>query len=218
MSLEGRAAVHAALGDERRSLIIDQLGVGDRTVAELGEIVGMPGNLLAHHLHVLEEADLIERRVSEGDHRRRYVTLRWDRLAAGNTGIVHTPQRVAFVCTHNSARSQFAAAVWEEVTGQSPASAGTEPVTRVHPKAVRVAAEHGVDIGDRRPSGYDTLPANLDLVVSVCDRVREAGVPTASTTLHWSIPDPVPIGTLKAFRSSFDEIARRVEHLTSHRT
>lgn len=213
MSVGSRAKIHAALGDERRLLIVDHLGLGDRTVAELAEITDMPGNLLAHHLDVLDEAGLIERRVSEGDHRRRYVTLRWDRLPATRPELVVSPKQVAFICTHNSARSQFACAMWEAATGEQPISAGTNPSEHVHPTAVRVAADYGIDISDRHPAAYTSLPHYPEMIVSVCDLAKEAGVPSAANTLHWSVPDPVPIGTLSAFRTSFTEIARRVEHL-----
>ena len=111
-----RARAHAALGDEHRLAIVDALAAGDRTVAELGAIAGIPGNLLAHHLDVLDEAGLVERRVSAGDRRRRYVTLRWDRLPHLPEAAPVPSGRVAFVCTHNSARSPFAAAAWEQAT------------------------------------------------------------------------------------------------------
>lgn len=213
MSLSERAARHAALGDARRLQIVDYLAMGDRTVAELADLVEMPGNLLAHHLDVLDGAGLIARRVSEGDHRLRYVTLNRSQPPSPPPSPPTTGKRVAFVCTHNSARSQFAAAVWQEATGGATSTAGTHPAERIHPKAVQVAAEYGFDIGGQIPSGYDTLPRDLDLVISVCDRAREAGVPESAMTLHWSVPDPVPVGAITAFRSSFDEIARRVEHL-----
>lgn len=214
MELSTRARAHAALGDPRRLSIVDQLVVGDMTVAELGELVGMRGNLLAHHLEVLEEAKLISRRVSEGDHRRRYVSLRWEALP---TSIGRGPAPsgdVVFVCTHNSARSQFAAALWQETGRGAARSAGTEPADTVNRKAVRVASEFGLDLSDAVPSGYETLPAEPGLVISVCDRAREAGVPEAKEHLHWSIPDPVLVGTLEAFRNSFEQIRTRVERMS----
>lgn len=212
MPLSERAERHAALGDERRLLIVDHLATGDRTVAELSELVGMRGNLAAHHLDVLEKAELIERRVSEGDRRRRYVSLRWERLPLPGRAILPKGS-ILFVCTHNSARSQFAAALWQQTTGGVTTSAGTEPAGQVHPTAVRVAKEFGVDISGATPSGYDSIRDDVDLVISVCDRARESDVPQKVRFLHWSVPDPVPVGTLKAFRSSFDQIAQRVEHL-----
>lgn len=210
--LSRRAAEHAALGDERRLSIVDHLIAGDRTVTELAKIVGISGNLLAHHLDVLENAGLIERRVSEGDQRRRYVTLHQNLLPIPEF-LPRMKDRVAFVCTHNSARSQFAASLWQQTTGTRASSAGTHPVERVNPTAVRVASEFGVDLSEATPTGYESLPADTDVIISVCDRANEAGLPVVATRLHWSVPDPVPIGTLKAFRSAFGDIARRIEQL-----
>jgi len=212
MSLERRAVAHAALGDVKRLLIVDHLTMGDRTVAELADVSGMPGNLLAHHLEVLEKAGLLERRVSEGDHRRKYVSLRWHDLPAGLGAPSRGVGEIAFLCTHNSARSQFAAALWERVTGQRASSAGTHPASRVHPTAVRVAEEFGVDLSHAHPKGYEALD-EPDLVVTVCDRAREADLPPSHAHSHWSVPDPVPVGTVAAFRTAFGEIARRMEHL-----
>lgn len=211
--MEARAAAHWALGDSRRLLVIDQLALSDRTVAELADTLRMAGNLLAHHLDLLEAAGLIERRISEGDHRRRYVSLRWDRLPTAPCVHLGPIKRVAFVCTHNSARSQFAAALWEQTTGLEAASAGSQPAIRVHPSAVRVAAEFGVDISSAQPAGYERINSKPDLLISVCDRAREAGVPAAHSQLHWSVPDPVRSGTLKSFRAAFAEITQRVGHL-----
>ena len=140
MRLESRANAHAALGDEARLLIVDHLVLSDRTVAELAQLVEMGSNLLAHHLDVLESARLIRRRVSEGDRRRRYVSLRWDGLPLIPRRGPDPGDSVAFVCTYNSARSQFAAALWSETTGFEAASAGFDPAATVHPKAVRVAS------------------------------------------------------------------------------
>lgn len=212
MDLANRAEAHAALGDQRRLVIVDHLSLGDRTVGELAEVSGMGGNLLAHHLDVLESAGLIERRVSEGDHRRRYVALKWGRLPAG-PGTPLPLAEVLFVCTRNSARSQFAAALWERMTGRSAASAGSDPAPKVDPRAVRVAREHDIDLSSARPRGYDDLDGEPDFVISVCDRALEAGVPTSQGHAHWSVPDPVTRGTIDAFRSAFDEIAIRMEHL-----
>lgn len=192
---------------------MDQLALGDLTVAELGDIVEMPGNLLAHHLEVLETAGLIERRVSEGDHRRRYISLRWDALPFPVIPNPIPPGWVAFVCTHNSARSQFAAALWEAKGGRRAWSAGTEPADRVHPMAIRVATEFGLDLSGAVPAGYETLPSQPGLVISVCDRARESGVPPAGMRRHWSIPDPVPVGTMGAFRTALEQIAVRIDRV-----
>ena len=213
MDLDLRAKRHAALGDERRLQIVDRLALGDLTVSELASGVQIEGNLLAHHLEVLEQAGLIDRRVSEGDHRRRYVSLRWQNVPAPIDPSLPTPSRIAFVCTHNSARSQFASALWRELSNSDAWSAGTQPADRVHPKAVEVATDFGLDLSDAVPAGYDSLPDDPDLIISVCDRARESGMPEAVRSHHWSIPDPVPVGSLKAFRSAFEEIAGRMQRL-----
>ena len=75
MTVGARAAVHAALGEPVRLAIVDRLGPGDASPGELRAVVGLPTNLLAHHLKVLDEAGLIRRVRSEGDRRRSYVQL-----------------------------------------------------------------------------------------------------------------------------------------------
>ena len=72
--LDARARAYAALGDPSRLAIIDLLANADLASGELGTQLGIPTNLMAHHLHVLEEAGLVARRRSEGDGRRTYVT------------------------------------------------------------------------------------------------------------------------------------------------
>jgi ArsR family transcriptional regulator, arsenate/arsenite/antimonite-responsive transcriptional repressor / arsenate reductase (thioredoxin) len=214
MNLNDKARVHAALGDAIRLGMVVELEFGDRTFQELKESAEAPGNLVAHHLRVLEEAGLIERRVSEGDRRRRYISLDARRLDGLRDARRLVAGSVLFVCTHNSARSQYAAASWRLRTGLWADSAGTHPAARVHPKAIQVATERGVDLIDCQPKGYESLASGFDLVVSVCDRAREAGSPVAGPSLHWSVPDPLKVGTLKAFRAAFADIDRRIDRMT----
>ena len=119
------------------------------------------------------------------------------------------------MCTHNSARSQFAAALWRRQTGRPADSAGSQPAARVHPLSVRTAETFGLDLSGMAPRGYASITETPDLVISVCDRAYEAGLPFAAPTLHWSVPDPVSSGTRTAFRSAFTEIAERVDRLAS---
>jgi ArsR family transcriptional regulator, arsenate/arsenite/antimonite-responsive transcriptional repressor / arsenate reductase (thioredoxin) len=215
MDLVDQARVHAALGDPIRLGIVAELELGDRTFQELAELLSQPGNLLAHHLGVLEEARLIERRVSEGDRRRRYLSLNTEPL----DGLLSIRRLVArsvlFVCSHNSARSQYAAAAWRRRTGHVADSAGTHPARHLDPRAIQVALERGLDLAGFQPKGYESLKSSFDLVVSVCDRARETGPPFEAPTLHWSVPDPVAGRGLAAFRSSFNEIDRRISRLAA---
>jgi ArsR family transcriptional regulator, arsenate/arsenite/antimonite-responsive transcriptional repressor / arsenate reductase (thioredoxin) len=213
LDLEQRARAHRALGDEHRVRITDLLHRSDRTPGELAALTGMPTNLLAFHLKTLEEAGLVERRRSEGDSRRRYVCLReagLDLLAVDRRPPV--PERVVFVCTHNSARSQFAEALWRESLPGEAWSAGTDPADRVHPRAVAAGRRFGVDLSGLRPKGYGAVPHEADLIVTVCDRASESEPPLVGTRMHWSIPDPVGKDP-DAFEAAFADIAARIRRL-----
>lgn len=212
VELARRAEVHRALGDPRRLAIVDALGLSDRTPSELRRATGMGWSLLEFHLGALAGAGVIHRRVSDGDRRRRYVRLAAgvaDELAAAACDLTGP---VLFVCTANSARSPFAAALWHARTGAPAASAGREPAPSMHPLAVRVGAAHGVDLTGRRPCGYASVTRRPHVAVSVCDRAREDALPEADVWLHWSVPDPVG-GERAAFEAAFADISQRVERL-----
>jgi len=215
MDFDDRVRIHAALGDPHRLRIVDELLLTDRTFRELADALGLPGNAAAHHLGVLEAAGLVRRRMSDGDHRRRYVSLRRERLEGLTASPTMAAPIVLFVCTHNSARSQFAAALWRDRTAGMADSAGTQPADRIHPQAVRAAAAYGLDLAGARPKGYEGVVDRPDLVVSVCDRAREAGLPFDAPSLHWSVPDPVRAGTATAFTASFGELAQRIDRLAA---
>lgn len=210
-ALERRAAIHHALGEPHRLAVVDALRLSDRSPSELRQLTELPSNLLAFHLDVLEAAGLVTRRRSEGDARRRYVSLQPGALAGVAPAVSVTAERVVFVCTRNSARSQLAAALWERRTGLPRLSAGTAPADRVHPLAVVVGAHHGLTVGDT-PRHLDDLDVVPDLVVSVCDRAREGRRSWSAPQLHWSVPDPVR-GERDAFERAFAQLDERVARL-----
>jgi protein-tyrosine-phosphatase/DNA-binding transcriptional ArsR family regulator len=209
--LHRRADVYAALGDPARLAIVDSLVLGDRAPGELGEVLGLPSNLLAHHLRLLEQAGLIERGRSEADRRRTYVRFLSSALPAPPTSIVTAP-RVLFVCTHNSARSQLASALWARRSTVPVASAGTHPSQRVHRRAVSLARRHGLRLEDARTFHVSEVLRPDDLVVAVCDSAYEELGPAADR-LHWSVPDPVRVDTAAAFERAYEEIEQRVGRL-----
>jgi ArsR family transcriptional regulator, arsenate/arsenite/antimonite-responsive transcriptional repressor / arsenate reductase (thioredoxin) len=212
--IEQRAAVHAALGDPVRLAIVEELAVSDRAPSMLSFRFDLPGNLLAHHLDVLDRVGLIERTVSAGDRRRRYVRLRRHALGGLGVGAGHRPRGCAlFLCTENSARSQLAAALWRRHTGDDATSAGTHPAARVHPGAVAAARRVGFDLGDARPRALTDGDLDADVVVTVCDRAREE-LDAPEEWLHWSIADPVDAGTRKAFDSTLVELDERINAVT----
>ncbi|PKQ21626.1 MAG: ArsR family transcriptional regulator [Actinobacteria bacterium HGW-Actinobacteria-5] len=210
--LEERARAYAALGEASRLAIIDRLALGDLASGELAAGLGLPTNLMAHHLQVLEQAGLVERRRSEGDGRRAYVrrTAACNRLLGSDA--TPRPHRVAFVCSANSARSQLAEAYWRTVSDIPVVSAGTHPARRVHPRAVTVARHHGLDLVGATPKLVDDVLTGDELLITVCDRAYEG---LRAPSAHWSIPDPARSADSRAFESAFTDIADRIDRLTS---
>ncbi|HWJ10104.1 MAG TPA: metalloregulator ArsR/SmtB family transcription factor [Nocardioides sp.] len=217
-SVEHRVAVYAALADPTRLRVVDVLTAGDAASSELSVRLGIPSNLLAHHLRTLEGAGVIERRRSEGDGRRSYWRLAPDAIGSlGSLGSIAgpapaTPGRVVFVCTANTARSHLAAALWRAASDIPVTSAGTQPGPRIARGAVAAAGRHGLDLPEVAPRSLAEIgPEADDLVVTVCDLAHEelAG----AGQLHWSTPDPVAVGTRAAFDRAHDELAARVRVL-----
>ena len=216
MSIETsrRAALHAALGDPGRLALVDTLAWGEASPGELGQRLGMTSNLLAHHLRVLEEAGLVTRHRSEGDRRRSYVALvraTLDLLVPAGPPL--WAARVVFVCTHNSARSPLAAAMWNDTSPVPATSAGTDPAPRVHPGAVAVARRRHLSLVPARPRHVRDVLDPADLVVTVCDSAHEE-LATVAAGLHWSIPDPVSAPDPAAFDAVVDELTDRITRLT----
>ncbi len=103
-------------------------------------------------------------------------------------------QRVLFVCTHNSARSQMAEGWLRHLAGDrfEAHSAGTE-ATQVRPLAIRAMAEVGIDIsGQHSKTIEEYFGQPFDWVITVCDQAAEACpvFPGGGERLHWSFPDP----------------------------
>ncbi len=211
--LTRRADQYAALGDVARLAIVDDLALSDRSPTELGSRHGLPSNLLAHHLGVLDRAGLIERHESSGDRRRRYVRLRFEALADLRIGLAIPDGPVLFICTQNSARSQLAAELWKRRTGRPAESAGTHPAARVHPGAVAAAARAGLDLSRAHPRRLDEVKRDPALVVTVCDQAHEELTPGESWW-HWSIPDPVDSSRSDSFDLALSQLQHRVDALT----
>jgi arsenate reductase len=103
-------------------------------------------------------------------------------------------QRVLFLCTHNSARSQMAEGFLRQMAGDrfEVQSAGTQK-TSVHPLAIRAMAERGIDISGQSSKVYVGLMQEpWDYLITVCDDANEKCpfVPGRTKRLHWSLPDP----------------------------
>jgi protein-tyrosine-phosphatase/DNA-binding transcriptional ArsR family regulator len=231
------------VGDPQRWQLLVELGRSDRRVGELAELLGKAQNLVSYHLGELRAAGLVSARRSSADGRDAYYRLdpaRCGELFATTAAELHPSlrlapvttdgpvsagrrrQRVLFLCTGNSARSQMAEALLEHRSnhGVEARSAGSHPKP-LHPNAVRVMAERGIDISGRRTKHFDRFArTRFDRVITLCDKVREIcpEFPGAPLTAHWSMADPAAVSgsdddSYRAFGRTAAEIEARVELL-----
>lgn len=214
-----RAGIHAALGEPARLAIVDLLAVSDRSPTELCERLRITTNLLTHHLDVLASVGLVSRTTSAGDRRRKYVRLERAPFASLAIGHMPVPTRTLFLCSHNSARSQLAAALWTARTGRPSDSAGTHPADRVHRGAIAAGRRAGLDLRTSVPRivDADEFVDPGTQIVTVCDRAHEELTPDA-TWWHWSIPDPVEHGSATAFDAVVADLDARISTLFSPTT
>lgn len=234
------------LADEQRWRLLQELAQSDRKVSELTELVGIPQNLASYHLASLRDAGIVSARRSSADRRDSYYRIDLRRCAdllcsvgpalqpglridmtGQQIAVGRAPRRkpsVLFLCTGNSARSQMAEALLEHHSGGAirACSAGSHP-RELHPNAVRVLAERGIDISTCRTKHMDRFrQRRFNRVITLCDRVREicpefAG---AEHTAHWSMPDPASEGTTDeasypAFKRTAEELEGRIPFLIS---
>jgi protein-tyrosine-phosphatase len=133
------------------------------------------------------------------------------------------PFRILVLCTGNSARSQIAEALFNQLgAGRIRAeSAGTYPAPRVNPLAMAALAEAGYPWSGHQPRGLDGLEREpWDFVITVCDKARESCpvFPGQPMLAHWGMPDPAEVvGDEAIRRAAFREalllIRRRIELL-----
>jgi len=230
------------LADEQRWRLLQELARSDRKVSELTELVGRPQNLVSYHLASLRSAGIVSARRSSADRPDTYYRMDMRRCADLLCGVGpalqpglridvvdprtqhgRAPRRrpsVLFLCTGNSARSQMAEALLEHHSRGTirVRSAGSHPKP-LHPNAVRVMAERGIDISTRTSKHLDRFTqTRFDRVITLCDKVREIcpQFPGAATVAaHWSMPDPASEGetdetSYLAFKRTADELESRI--------
>ena len=128
--------------------------------------------------------------------------------------------RVLFLCTGNSSRSQMAEGLVNAFLGDryQAYSAGTSPAGYVHPLAVQVMQESGIDISRQRSKSADEFHGmDLHLVVTVCDNAAH-DCPVwlgKGVKVHLGFPDPAQMGgdaqeQLQAFRNVRDQMQAQV--------
>jgi protein-tyrosine-phosphatase/DNA-binding transcriptional ArsR family regulator len=222
--------------------LLAELVESDRAVSELTELVAEPQSLVSYHLAQLRDGGLVFARRSSADGRDRYYAIdlaacRQELQAAGaalHPALWLMPRstaptkpsgrrrRVLFLCTGNSARSQIAAALVEHLSAGAidAKSAGSHPKV-LHPNAVQVMKRRGIDISGNRTKHFDEFVAQrFDMVITLCDRVREVcpEFPSRPGLVHWSIPDPALQGpnnraSYPAFERTAAELETRIQFL-----
>ena len=132
-------------------------------------------------------------------------------------------RKVLFICVHNSARSQMAAALLNKMCGEffEAQSAGLEPGV-LNPLAVEVLQEIGIDISQNKTQAvFDVFVSGqlFPFVITVCSETEAKGCPIypgVTTRLHWPFPDPSQLtGTweekLEGTRKILNEIENKLQ-------
>jgi protein-tyrosine-phosphatase/DNA-binding transcriptional ArsR family regulator len=223
-------------GHPLRWRLLSELARSDRRVGELCELAGQQQSLVSYHLRQLRDGGLVSARRSLADGRDSYYVLELARcgellVSAGaslHPGLAPTVTshpgrlrgsaraRVLFLCTGNSARSQMAEALAEQLSEGAvrAASAGSHPKP-LHPNAVRVMHARGIDLAGRRSKHLSEFTGRrFDYVISLCDRVREVcpEFPGTPQAIHWSVRDPArEPGTDKQTLPAFERTAVELE-------
>jgi arsenate reductase len=134
-----------------------------------------------------------------------------------------TNPNVLFLCTGNSCRSQMAEAFLRESGGDrfNSLSAGTHPAERVHPLAVQVMAEKGIDISQQQPKNVGQFLGRLAVrhLIIVCAGANEKCpriFPGMMNRMFWPFDDPAAFvgseaATLEEFRIVRDQIEARIK-------
>jgi len=129
---------------------------------------------------------------------------------------------VLILCTGNSCRSQMAAGFLRQLAGDrfDVFSAGTEPAERVHPLAVEVMAERGIDIGGKKPTDVGEYLGRLAVrhLIIVCQGANEKCpriFPGMMNRMFWPFDDPAAFegteaATVEKFRTVRDQIEARI--------
>ena len=130
----------------------------------------------------------------------------------------HIPKGILFLCVANSARSQMAEGIARSMAppGTRIYSAGSRP-RAVHPLAVQVLADIGIDISDAESTDVDTVDEDkVDMVITLCEEEICPIWLGVGMMFHWPLPDPAAVrekDRLHAFRLIRNEIKIRLEQL-----
>ena len=232
------------LAHDLRWKLLTALARSDYRVYELVDFFDHPPNLVSYHLKRLRAQGLVRERRSGADARDVYYRLDHDRLChlylsagrmlhpslgepgrdakASQRSPSKSRDRVLFLCTENSARSQMAEAILRHMSrGRVEAfSAGTCP-SGIHPLAVAAMQRHKIDISRQRSKHLDEFQGqSFTHIITLCDRAREVcpTFPGDPARIHWSFPNPAAIkgdeaAKSHAFAATAQELMTRIRYL-----
>jgi ArsR family transcriptional regulator, arsenate/arsenite/antimonite-responsive transcriptional repressor / arsenate reductase (thioredoxin) len=101
--------------------------------------------------------------------------------------------------------------MWRQASVVPAVSAGTHPAAMIDPGAIAAAQRHHLPLPRLRPRHITDVRKQGDLVITVCDLAHEELAEAAA--VHWSIPDPVPVGDPGSFDAALAQLADRVGRL-----
>ena len=205
-----RVAKHAALADPARLRIVDLLTLGDFSRRNFRQSCGCrpiySPTICAHWKRQGWQP----------------ATAPKPTGAAATSGLPPAPWRASFrepsagpAASCSSARETAPGPNWPPHSGsgsaKSPRRRRNTPADRIARGAIEVARRHGVDLADLPPRRLEQVAGDGDFVVTVCDNAHEelAGL----GGVHWSVRDPLRLGTEDAFEKAFDDIAHRINNL-----
>jgi len=126
-------------------------------------------------------------------------------------------KKILILCTGNSCRSQMAEGFVNHFGGENfeGVSAGSHPAEAVHPIAIKVMKEEGIDLSQNQPKHLTSfLEEHIDYLVTVCDNAKEScpNFPANVTHFHWSFEDPaLAEGTEEEVLNSFRKIRDQIK-------
>lgn len=123
---------------------------------------------------------------------------------------------ILILCTGNSCRSHMAEGILRQAAGDlvEVVSAGSRPAGYVHPEAIAVMKEIGIDLSGHRSKPLEEfLDARIDTVITVCGKADQACpmFPGQAHRYHWGFDDPAGAeGTEEAVREEFRRVREEI--------
>jgi protein-tyrosine-phosphatase len=232
------------LAHDLRWNLVTTLARSDYRVYERVDFLEQPPNLVSYHLKRLRAQGLVRERRSGADARDVYYSFDHGRLRhlyfsagrmlhpclgepgsdanASQRSLSRSQERVLFLCTENSARSQMAEAILRHMSrGRVEAFSAGTCRSGIHPLAVATMQRHHIDISQQRSKHLDEFQGqSFTHIITLCDRAREVcpTFPGDPARIHWSVPNPAGVegdeaAKSHAFAATAQELMTRIRYL-----